>query len=279
MIKGLSLAGLGHVKDLEEHVILASENGFGAVETSGQAIANLVEKLGENKAKEFLQQHNVIIGAIGLPVEWRGSDEQFQQGLPTLIRDAQIAAKFGCTTCCTYILPSTDQKPAHFMAVATYRLRLVAQILQEYDIDLALEFVGPHHLRTAWKYPFIWTMEETLDWIRAIGEPNIGLLLDCYHWYTTEGTYEDLIALNPSQIKYVHLNDAKDVPVHKALDNDRLYPGEGVIDLQSFLKALKEIGYKGVVSQEILMPSFPTEPASELAKKSAAAFIKVFAQV
>ena len=60
------------------------------------------------------------------------------------------------------------------MALATTRLRACANILGAYGIRLALEFVGPHHLRTQWKNPFIWTVQETLDWIDAIGEPNVG---------------------------------------------------------------------------------------------------------
>lgn len=276
MLKGLSTAGLGNVKNIEELVRLASENGFEAIETSGQALRELVKEKGLEGAKVFLNQHNIKIGSIGLSVEWRGSEEQFKNGLSILLEDAKIAEQFNCTSCCTYILPSTDENAAHFIVLATKRLRLCAQILQAFGVNLALEFVGPHHLRTAWKNPFIWTMQETLNWIEAIGEPNVGLLLDCYHWYTTGGTYEDIVRLNPSQIVHVHLNDAKDVPVEEALDNDRLYPGEGVIDLVGFLQALHQIGYKGVVAQEILAKEPPTEPANVLAEKSGIAFKELF---
>lgn len=279
MIKGLSSAGLGNVKNLEQLVLLASKNGFEAVETSGKDLRDLIEAKGVQGAKDFLNEYNIKIGSIGLPVEWRSSEELFQNGLTTLIVDAKVAAEFNCTSCCTYVLPSTDYNAAHFMALATKRLRLCAQILKEYGINLGLEFVGPHHLRTAWKNPFIWTMEQTLDWIDAIGEPNVGLLLDCYHWYTTGGTIEDILSLQPAHITHVHLNDAKDVPVEEALDNDRVYPGEGVIDLVSFLKALNQIGYKGVVAQEILSKEPPYESANDLAERSGNAFRKVFNQV
>lgn len=278
LIRGLSTAGLGSVKNLEELITLASKNGFGAVDTSGQELRNLIEeKGGLDAAKAFLKEHNIIIGSIGLPVEWRQSDEKFRAGLGTLLEDAKIAAEFGCTNASTYVLPATDQPTAQFMMTATKRLRLCAQILKEYGIQLGLEFVGPHHLRTAWKNPFIWEMSDMLEWIEVIGEPNVGLLLDSYHWYTINGTYEDLIALSPSQIAHVHLNDAKDVPVEEVLDNERVFPGEGVIDLATFLKALDEIGYKGAVSQEILTKEPLTDSSEELAKRSGDAFEKVYA--
>jgi sugar phosphate isomerase/epimerase len=211
-------------------------------------------------------------------VEWRGSDEEFRASLSGLAEAAATARAVGCLSCCTYILPSTDHKPAAFMAQATYRLRACARILGVYGIRLGLEFVGPHHLRTAWKFPFIWTMEETLDWIAAIGEPNVGLLLDSIHWHTTGSTAADIERLKPEQIVHVHLNDAPDVPVEEVRDNVRLYPGEGVIDLAGFLGALNRIGYRGVVSQEVLLPEAPTDSAESLIARSKAGFDKSFAK-
>lgn len=276
MIKGLTGAGLGKIGNLETFIAKAGEYGFQAVDTSGDALRTLIQERGVDGAKALLGQHGVQIGSIGLPVEWRQSEEQFLEGISRLALDAEAAAKLGCTACCTYILPSTDFKAAHFMAVATRRLRACAQVLGVYGIRLGLEFVGPHHLRTAWANPFVWTMQETLDWIDAIGERNVGLLLDAYHWYTAEGTVEDLLALKPEQIVHVHLNDAKPVPVAEVLDNDRLYPGEGVIDLGSFLNAVHQIGYKGVVSQEILTKQPPEEESDVLLKRSAEGYRKAF---
>jgi len=277
MIKGLTLAGVGSIGSLEDFVVKSGANGFQAIDTSGGALRKLIEERGEAGAKSFLSENGIRIGSIGLSVEWRQSEEKFLETLTGLASDAEAAAKLGCSSCCTYILPSTDFKAAHHMTITTRRLRTCAQILGAYGIRLGLEFVGPHHLRTAWKHPFIWTMQETLDWIAAIGEPNVGLLLDAYHWYTSNGTVEELLALKPEQIVHVHINDAKPVPVEEALDNDRLYPGEGVIDLAAFLKAVSRIGYKGVVAQEILTQQAPSQSSEELLKRSADAFGKVYA--
>ncbi len=133
-------------------------------------------------------------------------------------------------------------------------------------------------MRTRWEHPFIWDMDSTLDWIEAIGESNVGLLFDSYHWYTTEADLNDILRLRPEQIVHVHINDAPNVPVEEVLDNNRLYPGEGVIDLTSFLQGLRRIGYKGAVSQEILTPEPLTESSEVLMRKSAEAFRRVFSE-
>ncbi|CAM4021113.1 sugar phosphate isomerase/epimerase family protein [Saccharibacillus endophyticus] len=273
MLKGLTRAGLGSIENDEQFLKLASDAGFDSVDLNARA---LIEQYGEKGAIELFQRYNLQLGSIDLPVEWRADEEAFLAGLPALTEAAAAARKLGCTRCCTYVLPSTDQMSAHFMALATRRLRICAQILGAYGIRLGLEFVGPHHLRTAWKYPFIWTMQDTLDWIDAIGEPNVGLLLDAYHWHTNNLTVTDLERLQPHQIVHVHLNDAKDLPVDQILDNDRIYPGEGIIDLPGFLRALNQIGYTDFVTQEILTPSAPKESPEKLVQRSKKGYDQVF---
>jgi sugar phosphate isomerase/epimerase len=131
------------------------------------------------------------------------------------------------------------------------RFRPIAQTLEESGQRLGLEFIGPKTLRDSQKFPFIWNSKDMLRLGQEIG-PNVGLLLDCWHWYTAHGTLADLKAMKPEQVVYVHVNDApRGVEVDKQIDNVRMLPGEtGVIDIAGFLKALKEIGYDGPVTPE-----------------------------
>ncbi|GAB2550216.1 sugar phosphate isomerase/epimerase family protein [Gracilibacillus alcaliphilus] len=273
MIRGVTGAGLGNIDDNQRFIELAAAYGFGAVDLEAKS---LIDEYGVEGARELLDKHSMILGSVGLPVEWRQSEEIFQRDLVKLPEAAKAAADLGCTRCCTYILPSTDQKSAHFMALTIKRLRTCAEILDAYGVRLGLEYVGPHHLRTAWQNPFIWTQQETLDLMDAIGLSNVGLLLDAFHWYTNGLTNEDILALSKEQITHVHINDAPNVAVEDVLDNDRLYPGEGVIDLNGFLTSLKAIGYDGPISQEVLTKEPPTASAEELFSRSKQGFDKVF---
>jgi sugar phosphate isomerase/epimerase len=38
--------------------------------------------------------------------------------------------------------------------------------------------------------------------------PSHGLLLDCWHWYTSGATLDDLAQVRGAQVIYVHVNDA-----------------------------------------------------------------------
>jgi sugar phosphate isomerase/epimerase len=273
MLRGLSKAGLGQVGSDENLIKQAALYSFETVDLDAQS---LIEQHGLEQARALLQQNSMKIGSIGLSVEWRGTEEQFQSSLIGLAASASAAKALGCTACCTYVLPSTDLNAAHFMALATRRLRVCADVLGAYDIRLGLEFVGPHHLRTRWANPFVWTIGETLDWIEAIGLPNVGLLFDAYHWYTTSNRIEDILSLQASQIVHVHINDAPDLPIELVLDNGRLYPGEGVINLAGFLQSLQQIGYQGSVTQEILTAEPPKDSFEVLLERSKTGYDKVY---
>jgi sugar phosphate isomerase/epimerase len=273
MIFGLTRAGLGAIGSDEQLIESAEAYGFQSVDGDPTAF---VERHGKEGAASFLASRGVQWSSFGLPVDWRTTEEAFRADLPKLIQAAEAAAALHCTACCTYVLPSTDELPAPFLAKAVRRLRICAEILDSYGIRLGLEYVGPHHLRTQWKYPFLWTQEDMLDMIAAIGKPNVGLLVDSYHWYTTGLTAEDLAKLQPQQIVHVHINDCLAKP-EEALDNDRVYPGEGVIDLAAFLRSLQQAGYEGAVTQEVLTPAPPQETPEQLLERSRSGLQKVLA--
>ncbi|GAB6926827.1 sugar phosphate isomerase/epimerase [Paenibacillus sp. JCM 10914] len=278
MLRGLTRAGLNMVGDDKQLLEQASKNGFQAVELDA---ASLIEAEGLEAAKELLRTHKMTMGAIDLGLDWRNGEEEFQEGLASLERRAKAAALLGGDVCCTYILPSTDNSPAVLAVRAVGRLRQCADIVGAHGLKLALEFVGPHHWRSAFRYPFIHTLEDTLAFIDAIDRNNVGLLLDSYHWHTNGLTTADLERLSSNQIAYVHLNDAKEMPIEEVLDHDRLYPGEGVIDLGGFMRSLQKIDYTGIVAQEVLMPQDDRAPQSseEAFLRSKTGFDQVFAQL
>lgn len=276
MLKGLSTAGLGDISNLTELVMLASENGFDAVETTSEQLKTFISDVGIQGAEKYLKERDVLLGAVSLPVEWRKDEGTFNKGMIELVECAEIASELGCKTFFTYFMPSTDQEVIPYLMKLSKRLRLLGRLLAQYDMELALEYVGPHHLRNKWKHEFIWNAKDTLNWIDFIGEENIGIVLDSFHWHTSEETIDTILSLDVHKVKYAHINDARNIPVHEVLDNDRVYPGEGIIDLKNFLKAINKINYQGIITQEVLTIEKPTNSSETLAKKSAQAFQQVF---
>ncbi|MDQ3814112.1 MAG: sugar phosphate isomerase/epimerase, partial [Armatimonadota bacterium] len=120
-----------------------------------------------------------------------------------------------------------------------------------------------------------------LQAVAEIAEPaqleNVGLLVDCWHWYTSGGTTMDLASIPVEQVVHIHINDAPDIPRDEQVDNVRLLPGaSGVIDIVGFLKTLKAIGCDGPVAVETFSDELRALPSDEAAARAAAAVTQVF---
>ncbi len=249
----LSPGAIGIKMALPDALELAAATGFEGLEFNIDEAASLAEQHGIEYVKEMFVNSSLRVGNWGCPVEFRRGDAAYEESLKDLPRLASVAQQLGATRCATWMLPFSDelQFMAHF-DLFTQRLRPIAQILADHDLQLGLEFVGPHTLRQGHKYSFISTCDGMLGLCSAIGTGNVGLLLDSFHWYTSHGEAQDVAGLRNQDIVLVHLNDgiAGRGP-DEQIDSERALPGEtGVIDLATFLGELKTLGYDGPVVVE-----------------------------
>ena len=119
-------------------------------------------------------------------------------------------------------------------------------------------------------------MNEMLEFTKECG-PNVGLLLDAWHWYTSHGTLDELRRLKAEQVVYVHVNDApRGVEVDQQIDNVRDLPGAtGVIDIAGFLRTLRQLGYEGPVTPEPFKKDLANLPSDEARLKTVGAAMDV----
>ena len=131
------------------------------------------------------------------------------------------------------------------------------------------------------RFPFIHTMPEMRELIAAIDRPNVGLVLDSWHWYTSHETGADLLTLKGSDVICCDLNDAPaGIPVDEQKDLVRELPcATGVIDLKAFLNALVKIGYDGPVRAEPFKSDLRRMPAEQALAMTSKAIDQAFALV
>ncbi len=249
MFTALAPGAIGvSVSTLEERIAAAKIGGFDGVEIDPAEIL----RRGGAACKELLDTAKVRAAGWGIPFNWQGPEEAWSAGVKAFGPLVKACAEIDCVRVSTWIMPASNELEfeENYRFHAT-RLKPIADLLGEFGGSLGLEYIGPKTLRDQFKFPFIWTAQGMLE-LGQDTAPNVGLLVDCWHWYTSGGTVEELKKLSVHHIVYVHINDApKGVPVDQQVDNVRCLPLEtGVIDLAGFLSAIKSTGYDGPVVPE-----------------------------
>ncbi len=229
-----------------EFARLAAKVGFPGVDVMVEtAMAE-----GVQATRSLLSELKVRPAVINFPVEFRKDDAAFESSLAKLAPVAEFAKAIDCPRMITYIMPSSDTPKDELRQTYKQRFTESARILARSNVRLGLEFLGPLELRKAHKYEFIWRMNDMLAFARECG-PNVGLLLDTWHWHHVGATPADIIAAGRDRIVHVHFNDSPNLPPEQIHDDQRLLPGEGVINLTGFLQALQSIRYTDALSVEV----------------------------
>jgi sugar phosphate isomerase/epimerase len=189
--------------------------------------------------------------------------------LPSL---ARLARALGYDRSASVVLPGSDSLPFdRNFDLHLDRIRQSMDVLNDYGITLALEYVAPVTRRSPFKHPFIHDMRGLIQLLDASDRCGIGVLLDCFHWYCAGERAADIEALPLHRCIVVHVNDAiPDRPVDMQVVSERLLPGEsGVIDLAAFFDALRTIGYDGPVTAEPTNPLWASVDPSDSAQRTA----------
>jgi sugar phosphate isomerase/epimerase len=235
---------------------------------------------GADATRALLAELGIVPAIVNLPMRdpLGPDDAAFDSQLASLDGDAAFCRAIGCQRFQLVLGATTlpGQTKAERWAQVRRRLSSVGAVLARHDVRLGLEFLGPLTFRVprtgpsagaaSSPVPFVWTLRETLALCEA-SAPNVGVTLDAWHWYHSGGTVADIRAADQSRIVHVHVSDARAMPPEQVRDDMRLLPGEGVIDLVGFFRALQAIGYRGGVAPETIGPRIPeTMPPEESAR-------------
>jgi len=264
-----------------DKIRLAAATGYGGVDWDLGAAKTAGLDATKALFAELKIKPTIINLPMARPLPLGGEQPAFQEALKQLGDDAAFTAGVGCNKM-MFVLPASTTEPRpEFLKTVKDRLTAVAEVLQKSRIRLGLEFLGPVYFRQGRAggppaTPFIWNMPDAVALAKDCG-PNVGVILDAWHWHHSGSTAADILATDKSRIVHLHISDAKETPPADVRDNQRHMPGEGIIDLMGFFGALRKIGYADGISPEPLgrVPAEMTpEEASRLALQTTLAVMK-----
>jgi sugar phosphate isomerase/epimerase len=231
--------------------------------------------------RDALAQSNLRPGyCTFLPGKISCDETEWSDGIKRAPALAKLARALGYARCASVILPGHDlldfesNWESHLR-----RIRRAMDVLNEYGISLALEYVAPKTRRVPFKFPFIHNLRGLAELLDVSDRCSVGVLLDSFHWYCARETPADIEALPAHRIVVVHVNDAiPDRPIDEQVVGERLLPGEGgVIDLGAFFAAMRAIGYDGPVTCEPTHPMWASTDAASAAQRTASSLRRFIA--
>jgi 2-keto-myo-inositol isomerase len=174
---------------------------------------------------------------------------------------------------CPYIVVVPGKLPenateAEIIAESTRVLNELADISEPYGVSLAFEFLGQTDCSVR-------TLDLAEKIVTQVNRKSVGVVIDSFHFYTGNSTFDAIDRLDPDKLFIFHINDAEDLPKEKLTDAERLYPGTGILPLAEMKTHFNKIGYNRMASIEIFRPEYWDQDPFEVAKKAKAATEKV----
>lgn len=140
--------------------------------------------------------------------------------------------------------PDFDFRKCHAAARRLYPE--LADHAAEGGLRIAFEMLQPVLMNLD---TFICTLDEALLLMEDVGHPNFGLVIDSWNVWQERDLFQRVAALG-DRMFLVQLSDWPAGGVRNT--DDRLVPGDGIIDLPRLLKAVRSAGYSGAYELEIL---------------------------
>jgi sugar phosphate isomerase/epimerase len=240
---------------LQERIDLAVRHGFEGVDLPADELSSMDDA---ERAAEAIAAAGLRWGLFWLPADFLAERAEYEEGMELLAELAPRVACAGCTRTYAHIWPGSHDMPySENMGWHVRRLRPLAATLSEHGISLGLEFIGPKTLRAPFRYPFVHTLAQAAELADTV-HPATGIVVDCFHWYTSGGTLQDLRRhLRAEQVVNVHANDARAGRQRdEQIDMEREMPlATGIIDAPGVLRVLDEMGYDGPLIAEPFQPA------------------------
>ncbi len=227
--------------------------------------------------KKSLQETNASVRRKGLSVASINGPENFnllddREFTELLERTDKIVEAAGELDCQLLIpVPSPTKEGMTQETSIAQTAAALSTMTARYGsrIRLGLEFLGMRDCS-------INNLQAAMETIKRVDRPNVGLVLDSFHMYLSDSRFSDISQLEAKQVFLVHVNDSEQGDKRTLTDANRLYPGEGEIDLKAFALALSGIGYDHYLSLELLRPVYWQQNPVEVAAKGRDSLNRVF---
>ena len=188
-----------------------------------------------NKLKAFLDKNGIIVLSVHQPIL-----RLYKIGLKAIKRLFETAAFLSAKVIIIHLFSLRDQiRDANF-------IKELKSLEEKYNIKIGIENGTKNIFLGLKKYCY-----EGEGFSKAVLGTGFGMTFDTSHLAEAGGDIIGFYKRNKERILNIHLSDYKSGFFKNNLFNMHLPLGEGVLEIERFLKILKEDNYPGLLTFEI----------------------------
>ncbi len=256
--------------DLETDIKAAGAAGFDYVEIWAAKLREYLKANTTENLKNLIAENNLEAYSINSieHITFR-TPEDYAEIKAETEELSNIAMQIGCPYVVVVpgILPENVSEE-RVIEESVQVLTELGELAEKYNVSLAFEFLGQTDCS-------VQTLDLAKKIVEQVNRANIGLVIDTFHFYAGNSTFEAIETLDPNKLFIFHINDAENLPKEQLTDAHRLYPGEGILPIKEIKARFDQIGYDKMVSIEIFRPEYWNEDPFEVARKAKATTEKV----
>ncbi|MCY2993027.1 MAG: sugar phosphate isomerase/epimerase [Planctomycetota bacterium] len=250
----------GQKLSIVEEVEIAAQAGYQAIEPWIGELDDYAKKGGSlpDLQKRIADAGLTVEDAIGFPT-WIVDDEaRRRQGLEAAKRDMDLVRQIGGKRIAAPPVGATDRVDLNLLAAAE-RYRALLELGREMGLVPQLELWGFSKSMSHLSEVLLVAMESR--------DPDACVLPDIFHMYKGGSDFGGLRFIHGQAIHVFHVNDYPDqVSPADVTDAQRVFPGDGVAPLTQIFRALREIGFRGVLSLELFNREYWKQDPFQVAK-------------
>lgn len=256
--------------DLETDIKAASVAGFELIEIWASKLREFLKTGTTADLKTLLEENNLEPYSINSieHITFRNAAD-YEKIKAETEEFSRIAEEINCPY--VVVVPGKLLENATREEITNESVRVLNElgdIAEKHNVSLAFEFLGQADCS-------VQTLDFCKEIVEKVNRKNIGLVIDTFHFYAGNSSFEAIETLDPEKLFIFHINDAEDLPKEKLTDAHRLYPGLSILPIKEIKKRFDKIGYDRMVSIEIFRPEYWNADPFEVAKLAKAATEKV----
>ncbi len=234
----------GYKLPVEEQVDLCAEAGFDGIELWVSDVETYIEQGGTAEALgDRIKQHGLVLENMIAFSTWIADDPaQRTEGIRKMRQDMELAARLGGSYIAAPVQGITAIEKGRLQEYAD-RYRIILEEGTQTGVVPILELWGAGALNQL--------SDATAISIGA-AHPQASMLLDFYHLYRGDNSFDSLRQLNGGNLPVFHINDYPgSVPRETLKDADRVFPGDGSCPFDQVIPLLYDTGFRGGFSIEL----------------------------